>query len=455
MGRKKKEHSAQRQNFAESEEKKVKDAADEKKQNPSSKLTPEQIEREYADILNYQRKQRDNLLGNFSSGKYSIPDAIRAELLKIPKKFDEFDNNVARLSTILGRFVLNFKIVFTLDPDVCNAKLYIVEIEHDVEDDIKHETLLDEFEQAHNFEFRKIVFEKWHIFYDDAVLIKDDLLQNYLHMQQEENLFFGELDMILSQLFVVRMLALLDKMGELGNKVRAEFKLAMEKFLAKNPKYAQDFVFQKRLLDKFIAFYGALVVIAKTEEGAKILTGYSTPLKNVRDKAYPSTVVEPTKKKEEKKSEEKIQPTVKKKGGKPAKKADTKTFKFDSSKSGKLGINFSGGGRAQTPPIIQPRVQTPQTPQVQIPANPRPTSPTKEQTENSWSKHLGKETTKRNSLNERDWTKESLNPFETKSPDNDLEVKDEMEKAPEDLANTDEKNIDEEKPKESSLEFNL
>lgn len=356
MGRKKKETNAQKQNFAEGEEK-IEGA---KSNSSAPKSTPEQIEREYADILNYQRKQRDNLLGNYATGEYALPDEIKAELLKIPKKFGEIEDNVAHVSTILGRFVLNFKIVFTIDPDICNAKLYIIEIEHDLDEDIKHETLLDEIEQEHSFEFRKIVFEKWNVYYDDDVLVKDTILQTYLHMQEEENLFFGELEMILSQLFVVRLLAFLDKMGELGEKIRVDFKLAMETFLAKNPRLAQDFSFQKRLLDKLIAKHGALVLIAKDEEGAKILLGYCTPLKNVRDKTYPATMIEPAKPKQEKKTEKKAEPKIKKKGSKPA--SPTKTFILDMSKVGKLGMKVSGGGGGRSTTPAAPRIQRPPKP---------------------------------------------------------------------------------------------
>ena len=255
-------------------------------------ITPAQIEREYADVLNFQRKQRDNLLGNFTDGEYKIADEIKQELLRIPKLFGQFDGSSARVSTMLGRFVLNFRIDFAIDADICNAKIFFIEIEHDLEEDIKHETLLDEFEQPHTFAFQKIVFEKYHVYYDDSALEKDGWLKTYLEAQEEERLFLNELDLILSQLFVVRMLAYLDKLGELGNKIRVDFKLAMERLTAKNPRLAQDFALQKRLLDKLIVKHGAFRIIAKSEEGAKILTGFCTPIKNVRDKTIPSTIVE-------------------------------------------------------------------------------------------------------------------------------------------------------------------
>ncbi len=445
MGRKKKDKKAEQQFFAENEKDgKIKSEQVEggaKKTGVATKPTPEQIEREYVGVLNYQRKQRDNLLGNYSKGEYDIPDELKAELLKIPKKFGEIEENIARVSTILGRFVLNFKIVFTIDPDVCNAKLYFIEIEHDIDDDIKHETLLDEFEQEHTFEFRKIVFEKWHVFYDDDVLVKDSLLKNYLHMQEEENLFFGELEMILSQLFVVRMLAFLDKMGELGEKIRFDFKLAMEKYLAKDPKFAQNFAFQKRLLDMFIAKHGALAVIAKDEEGAKILLGYSTPLKNVRDKTYSSPVVEPRKAKEEKKSEKKAtKPTVKKRSGSPAKQAG---FKYDQSKIPHLGMNFGSSlfAASRTPPAPQPRVQTPQ-PQQQPPqpiereTPPPQTPPVEKGTEGvgPWSKLVGGATTEDKQL-KHDLgvgVAEELNPPTIKKVKEGLDIK--VGKNDEDLA---------------------
>ncbi len=298
----------------------------------SEKLDLVAIEKEFVEILNYQRKQENNLLGSFVEEKYAIPDNIVKELISIPKKFDHFEDNIMYCATVLGEFVLNFKIEMDISPDYCSAKLYIIETEMDVAENIKHVSLLSEIVDMYKFEFRKEVEESWNVYYDDDVLTKTDAttaIYNYLHMQSEDFLFNRELVEILSQLYLVRMLALLDKMGDVGDKVRLEYKLLMEKFLATDPSVAQNYTFQRRILNHVLKSQKAFETVLKTEEGAKILKGYSTPLKNVRDKTYPTVLTE-TKAKTpaktpEKTKDAKSKPSIKKKSA-PAKKASGKAI---------------------------------------------------------------------------------------------------------------------------------
>ena len=62
------------------------------------------VEKDFFDILNYQRKQSNNLLGYFSSdGSYKISQELVAQLLLVPKKFDRFDNNLVYVASVLKR----------------------------------------------------------------------------------------------------------------------------------------------------------------------------------------------------------------------------------------------------------------------------------------------------------------------------------------------------------------
>ena len=57
----------------------------------AAQMSPADVQKDYLNILYYQAKQRNNLLGEFSSdGKYAIKDEkILQELVLLPKKFDE------------------------------------------------------------------------------------------------------------------------------------------------------------------------------------------------------------------------------------------------------------------------------------------------------------------------------------------------------------------------------
>ena len=314
-------------------------------------VTAVQVEKDFFDILKYQRKQANNLLGGFSGEKYTLSQEVIARLLQIPKKFDRIENNILYAATMLGEFVLNFKIEMDIQPDFCKAKLFLIEIERGLEEDIKHLSLLEELTEVYMFEFRNFLCNKWHIFYEDQPFEKDDELYRFLHLQQEEFLFNRELVEILSQLYLVRMLAILDGMGQLGEKVRYEYKLMMEKFLQQNPGIAQNFTLQKQLLDFVLQKNKAFEQVLKTEDGAKVLAGFSTPLKNIRDKTYP-TILET--KKQEKAPEKK----------KEATKAKAKKKDASAKAAGGKGIDFwknykptivSGGGGGPVK-LAQPKV---------------------------------------------------------------------------------------------------
>lgn len=247
-----------------------------------------QIEKEFSEILNYQRKQENNLLGVFVGNKYKISQQIMDQLVSLPKKFDRIENNVLYAATVLGEFVLNFKIEMEISPDFCKAKLFLIEIEQGVEEDLKHLTLLSEVVEPYMFEFRNYLCQKWNIFFDDVEIEKGDGVYTYLRLQNEEFMFNRELIEILSQLYVVRMLSHLDNLGELGEKIKYEFKLLMEKFLATDLSIKKNFSKQKNFLDFLFSKHKAFDEILKTEEGGKILLGYSNPFKNIRDKTYPT-----------------------------------------------------------------------------------------------------------------------------------------------------------------------
>ena len=172
------------------------------------------LEKEYESILNIQRKQRDHLLGNFSGGKYDIENEdIRQKLISVPKIYENIEENIAYASIKLNQFVLNFKIEFLIEPTYCDAKLYIIEIEHDVEENIKHTTLLDSIVAPYTPTFREDVFKAWNVVYEGEDYQIDDFLLRYMLMLDDEFMFNREIYSILGQLYVMRMLALLTSLG--------------------------------------------------------------------------------------------------------------------------------------------------------------------------------------------------------------------------------------------------
>ena len=103
------------------------------------------ILRDFQKILYIKRKRNNDLLGGFNdTGDYKITDKlILKKLLEVPKKFGEKQDDVVYASAVYDTLVLNFKIVFEMSSEFCNAYLYFIEVENLAEEDIKHVTLLD------------------------------------------------------------------------------------------------------------------------------------------------------------------------------------------------------------------------------------------------------------------------------------------------------------------------
>lgn len=260
------------------------------KQAPAEKqptnVDVKKVESDFLSVLRLQTKQRNGLLGNFSSdGKYKISDEnILKELLNIPKKFQEKQDNVVYASSKLAEFVLNFKVVFDISESFCKANIFLIEIESDVEEDIKHLTLLDSVEEIYSPKFKDEVFKKWNIFVDEEINVKNDFLYEYLKTQNEELLFRKELVEILSQLYLVRMLKILENAGETGQKVLLQYKQLVEKFFNKDVSITQDNTRLMQILNSVIIKNKAFEKILELPEGSAVLLGYSTPILRISDK---------------------------------------------------------------------------------------------------------------------------------------------------------------------------
>ena len=140
----------------------------------------EKIESDLTKILFFQRKQKNNLLGEFKDGQYEILDKdILEKLIKIPKKYENQDGQTIYLSSKLDIFVLNFKIDIDVSYSFCNAKLSIIEIENGAVEDIKHTTELERVVEDYALGFREKIFKKWGVYFDDEQIAKDDFLHNY------------------------------------------------------------------------------------------------------------------------------------------------------------------------------------------------------------------------------------------------------------------------------------
>ena len=112
--------------------------------------------KDFTQLLYYQRKQKNNLLGDFADGKYDIRDEnILKALIKLPKKFENQEGDSIYVSSRLDDFVLNFRIDMDVSYSYCDARIWLIEIENGAEEDIKHLTQLDRIVEIYSQEFRQ------------------------------------------------------------------------------------------------------------------------------------------------------------------------------------------------------------------------------------------------------------------------------------------------------------
>ena len=322
------------------------DISSAEKQAPA--FNAENVLKNYEKIFNKYRKMKNNLLGEYDEkGEYKIKDEmILKKLLEMPKKFEEKDSDIVYLSAKFDTFVLNFKIVFEISPEFCNAYLYFIEVEDVLDETVKHVTLLDTILDVYSPKFKEEVFNEWKVYLEEDVYSKDDFLRSLLNKQKEDCKFSEELVEILSQLFLLRMLKALENCGDLGKKILEEYNKFLAGATAKDPSLALDNARMKMILDYIIRKNNGYEQIAKTQEGLAVLAGFVNPMKRVFSE--PSIIEGLGKDKEKEKKEEK-KAEKPKEASKPKAKAKAKA------KGGKAytGVDISkcfGGGKAAKKP---------------------------------------------------------------------------------------------------------
>jgi hypothetical protein len=290
------------------------------------------VKNDFFEVLAYQTKRENLLLGEFSAdGKYSLNDEkIIAALVEMPKIFQEKVDNVVYAYAKKNGISLNFKIVLDESESYCTAEMFLVEVESSIEEDIKHLTSLGEIVEVYSPKFRDDVYKQWNIHLEEVTRDKDgskesslsggDYVFDYLKVLEGQISFNRELIEILSQLYVVRLLKLLDNCGDLGVRIQVDYKLLIEKLIKNDPSLAQNYTKLKKILDKVIAKNNGFDTILKTPGGTEILENFYQPIDRIRGGVAP-TIVEAAQDKTESAAAKKA---AKKEDSQPKKKSKPK-----------------------------------------------------------------------------------------------------------------------------------
>ena len=323
------------------------------------------IRDEYLDVMYYQAKLRDGLLGEFSlDGSYTIKDEKIFEGLKtLPKLFQEKTENLIRATAKIGRVVLNFKIDLDIAESYCSAHLTFYEIEHQFEKDVKHEFDLGQIVEPYSPLFVENALKEWNIHREEVPFDKDNYVFATIQQQEDALRFSFELSELLAQLYVMRMLKVLGKSGELGAKILAEYNILCGKFISGAPNYYTSL---KQIMDYLFKKYEAFDEMLKND-GYTAYKGYGQPIDSIRGKGSPSVldVLQPVleqqriaeRKAEEKKKSAKAKAAKSKKKD-DKKKDDKKKKKDDKKKKSPVGLATLKNDTQVVKPQIAPPIKT-------------------------------------------------------------------------------------------------
>lgn len=331
----------------------------------------EKVKNEYLKVFYYQTKIKDGLLGNFSvDGKYKITnEQILQDLVNIPKKFEDKDGDNYYASARVGNHVLNFRVTLDISESYCDAHLALIEVEHGLEEDIKHVTELGDIVEPYSPMFKQNVYKAWNIHLQEEEYEKNDFIYSYMHAQAEDYNFSIELTEVLSQLYLAKLLKLLEGCGELGIKIKALYMELIEKLAQKDPSIRLDNTRMKNILDRLMLSHKAFEMLLANKDAAAALAGYSGPLSRVLVRDPVVHVEKKEAKKEEKPAEKKADEPAKKKGGKSKGGGGGSgggAVKIDWGKLPK--ISGGGGGVKFDTPTVRPTLKD----DVPLAINPRP-----------------------------------------------------------------------------------
>lgn len=309
----------------------------------------------------------NHLVGKFrDDGKYYLQNDIKKDLVQMEKEIALVEEGVFYASNSYMNKNFNFKIVVEkLAENKARAILYLIEDYLDGQQRGQFSTFVASFEEVINGDFNIKVKTAFNLVDSAGDLHETDIPQVaiLLHGQKENGIFLDELIELGSQIYVLRMLELLEKAGEKGQEILTDFKEAQKKMeeeeskeekpdqkkkskkdividMSVNKKYTK----LRKILDQSIQKYGGYEKLPiKKEDLQKNLKTFVEPVKKVEEmrKNYHGHIVEFSGKKAPK--PEKAMPQTKP-SAKPAGKSAS------SGGGGSSGGGKSGGNKAKAKP---------------------------------------------------------------------------------------------------------
>ena len=263
-----------------------------------------EVEEEFNNFALMETKLRNGLLGKFVDGEYKIAPEIAGTLQKIKKTICESWNNGFTCSAKVGENTIRFQVEYDKYETYCNVKLYLIEEYDDINEIKELKTVIGHSVQPGNISFLENIERDWNIDQNDGENNSDgdgklisDIDAIFLGLKTDY-LFNKDLIEVLSQIYVLRMTALLGKSGALGNEVLDEYRALVNKYAVERPAILHSNAMLKVILDRVIREKNALPEIKKQHEKelTKIYKDFYEPLEriNPKEKKMPNVTLTET-----------------------------------------------------------------------------------------------------------------------------------------------------------------
>lgn len=251
---------------------KVEESVDDKEKDKSSEVKPYKVfasdisivEAEFIDYYKTRLKimaMKYKLVGKFDrEGKYIIDDDIKRDLVKMEKEIEENGEEYYKAIALYMKKHFYFHIKIAIQDDgMAKASLFLSEY---VEDFLENEYIVShiaDFVDIFDDDYRIKLRKAFHLV-DVEVKVDDTAVPNLAVVMQDAfdfELIVGGLYDMASQIYIMRMLKLLEENGELGKKVLARYReLLVDKDIEINEKFR--YTRYKALLDRAIDEFGGL-----------------------------------------------------------------------------------------------------------------------------------------------------------------------------------------------------
>lgn len=238
-----------------------------------------------------------NLVGRFdNAGKYFISPEVKSDLTRMPKEIEDMGSDFYKASNVYMKKFFYFDVQIVEEKDKAKASLYLIENVGECFENPHIKTHIADFVDVYDDEYR-IKLRKAFNLVDVAVPIADIMVPELAVIMQDNYDFIlinqGIYD-IINQIYLLRMLELLEKSGDEGKAIVSEYKelvVKAEPELQKT-KYKNNVL--KMLLDRVIDRHGGLEKIEtiNKETKTKVVQEANNSIKQIETKQKGAAGVE-------------------------------------------------------------------------------------------------------------------------------------------------------------------